>query len=86
MECSFSMVCIIYYAFSRFVNVVRNILVASRLGSCFATKRPAARHSLLCQATGTWQTNLRTRQLTGPQTVRLFLIESQIVDGDNGFT
>jgi len=26
------------------------------------------------------------RQLTGPQTVRLFLIESQIVDGDNGLT
>src|SRR6202011_20959 len=38
-------------------------------------------HSL-CHATGTQQTNLRTRQLTGPQTVRLFLIESQIVDGE----
>lgn len=40
MECSFSMVCLLYYAYSRLVNVLRNILVASRLGSYSATKRP----------------------------------------------
>jgi len=60
MECSFSIVSLIYYAYNNSAHIVPNILVAigerdrSMTGeSFFATKRPAASPSLLCQATGT---------------------------------